>query len=207
MAASQCASASFSAPVIRSVAARLNRYCGTSGRAATARRKNSFALLCKPRRPKIAPSASCASAALPTIFDAASAASKARRASPETIRHFARRMSGIGSFGSRATARSAQTMAASGRPRCSAVSVRSAQAVPSSGVRATSSAQIRSAVDTSPLAKARRASFMEAELARGWARLGKWSLPRQGEKAGRVSGLLGFFEVTSPTIRWRRDRQ
>ena len=34
----------FSAPVIRSVAARLNRYCGTSGRAATARRKNSFAL-------------------------------------------------------------------------------------------------------------------------------------------------------------------
>ena len=33
MAASQCASAAFSAPVIRSVAARLNRYCGTSGRA------------------------------------------------------------------------------------------------------------------------------------------------------------------------------
>ena len=34
---------SSSAPVIRSVAARLNRYCGTSGRAATARRKNCFA--------------------------------------------------------------------------------------------------------------------------------------------------------------------
>jgi hypothetical protein len=48
---------------------------------------------------------------------------------------------------------------------------------------------------------------MVAELICGWARLGKRSLPRQDEKAGRVSGLLGFIEITLPTIRRRRDRQ
>ncbi len=87
------------------------------------------------------------------------------RASPETNRHFARRISAIGSFGINSTARLAQMIAASGRPRSSAVSVRSAQAVPSPGARASISEQIRSTVARSPLANARRASLVDGRLA------------------------------------------
>ena len=86
-----------------------------------------------------------------------SATASARPASPETKRLLASRMRAIGSSGASAAARLAQTTAASGRPRCNAVSVSTAQAPPLSGAAARICVQILSAVARSPLASARRA--------------------------------------------------
>jgi len=98
--------------------------------------------------------------------EAVSAATRAWPASPEKMRHFARRIWASGSLGSSATARSAHTIAASGRSRSNAVSVRRVQARPSSGAEASTSAHKRSAVDTSPLESARRAASIAAAASR-----------------------------------------
>src|ERR1700676_2127585 len=114
----------------------------------------------------MAPSASSTSGAEVPFREACSAASTASPASPEKNRHLARRIWTIGSFGSSAAARSAQTIAASKRLRLNAVSDRSAQTSLRSGANARTCLQICSVDVTSPVSNARRAAIIAVSASR-----------------------------------------